>query len=658
MSDLRLTLPRASLLALLSTLLLSACGGGGGAEGPAPPPAQLPPLSSRCETGSVARVAIEASPRQGRNTELALLSCGGPLSAPRWTQSGGAALNPLSARSFALTVEPASAGPYRFSVAFNDSQGRAHSGQLEFSAQPAAEPALTLRGEPSVYSGGRFSLRAWWPDLDAGQLDSARLSWTQLEGPALDLTAETGWRLVLQAPTVGSDSLLRLRATATLADGSRRSGEFSLLIQALPAAPVNQLFKGSNAASRVYPWLAGGPHAPALAECIYSPQISWSNPNNLCTLGRLPLLGQANPGAVPTVEQIMQRVLVSNDWMAEVFEQFLREEDTHGDYRRMLASVTAVVIGGRVRPAFYWNTTGAIYLDGAYLWLTPEQRDTLSEAPDPRSDYGALLGYAMPWRYTLDNRHATDSLAVVERRSRTLAQIRYELGRLLYHELAHAADFLPPRVHGQLAGGLYVYQASPTLTASQNLQLQLPFFSQEMKRLADVLSFGATPTAQQIAYTPSDIVQFFSQDRVNDDYSYSIPEGATFSREDTAMLLEEAMMQLRYGVMRDVAVTDKLPAGGNSADLIVSWGQRGRIGEAAIKPRLQLVLAELMPWVESSLVAQLRAPQPLRSGISWGANLDLSGTGGSQPLSAQARFNEEQQTTAELRRRARALQAR
>lgn len=637
-------------------MLLSACGGGGGGGGessaPAPADTTPPPLSAQCQTHSVARLAQDAAPKAGRNTEIALLACtSGELSQLRWTQTSGASLPLLSARSQAVTLEPTAAGSYGFTVAYTDAAGRSVTAPVQLTVAADASLPVTLRGEPSVYANGQLSLRAWVPGLSESELAGASVAWSRVDGPAASLGSASGWSLVFNAPVVSVDSLLRLRATVTLADGRSGSGEFALLVQApLAAPPADPLFAADNPVSRTYVYRPQSAHAQALAECVYSRALSRSSPNNLCTLGRLPLLGQS--GATPTVEQVMDRVLVSNDWMGEVFERFLREQDVHGDFRRMLASVTAVVIGGRVRPAFYWNATGAIYLDAANLWLTPEQRDTISEAADPRSSNGALLGYAMPWRYVKDNRHAVTSYAVAQRGSRTLAELTPSLGQLLYHELTHAADFLPPRVHATLSGSLRVYEASPSLTASQDLFNRLPFSSSVMQGLARVLSFGDAPTAQQQAYTPADITRLFSADRVNDDYSYSVASGAAFSREDAAMLVEEGLMQLRYGVLRDVAVTDKLPAGGNSADLRVDWGQRGRIGEASIKPRLKLVLAEVMPWVDPALVDTLAAPLALRAGQSWGQNLDLSAPAG-RALSAQQRFNEQEQTTRELLKRAR-----
>lgn len=625
----------------LLTLLLSACGGGGGGSAAATDSsaAAPPALSSQCSSGSVARLAYDSAPVVGQTTEISLLSCNASaLRNPRWTQTGGPSLTLLSARSPALSLELPTAGSYRFSISYSDASGRALSGELSLEARApasASAPSLNLRGEPSVWGGGSLSLRAWPQGLSATELAGARYAWSQLDGPSAVLGSADSAQLIFSAPRVTQDSLLRLRATVTLADGRSLADEFSLLVQPPPNPAAQPLFDADNPSSRVYPYLAEGPHASALADCIYHPGLS-SSPNNLCTLGRLPLLGQQTSGAAPSIEQVMQRVLVSHDWMGEVFERFLREQDPHGDFRRMLASTTAVVIGARVRPAFYWSATGAIYLDAAYLWLTPAQRDTLSEAPDPRSAYGSTLSYSTPWRYVLDNRYATRSWPIAERQSRELAELRYELGRLLYHELTHAADFLPPRLHATLPTTLRVYEAVPANTPSQTLQQQLPFLSQEMVALGRVQYFGVAPTAALEAYTPDDVLRFFSNDRVTDDYSYSLPVGASVPREDAAMLMEEAMMQLRYGVQRDFAITPRLQDGAASADLILRWGQRGRIGDAAIKPRLALILPELMPWVDSRLIEQLPTPLALRAGLSWGQNLDQSAIAAGSPRALSA----------------------
>ena len=447
---------------LASTLV--GCGGGAGDQGLLSP-------ARECSSDSVARLAVPDQAQQGRNVELALVSCGPVLSQLHWTQTAGPALASLSMRSPALSVEPLQPARYRFEVRFRDEQGRSHQGQAEFAVAigDALALGLTVRGEPAVWAGGAVSVRAWPQGLSPAEQEATAPTWSVVDGPAVELAQAEGWALNFDAPQVDRDSLLRLRARLSLPDGRTATQDFSLLVQPPPHPAAHPLFVGSNGATRVYPYLEDGPYAAALADCVYAPSLSWTDPNNVCDLKRLPLLGQATNGAVPSVEQVMQRVVVSNDWMAEVFENFLRTQDSFGDFRRMLAATTAVVIGGRVKPSYYWNVTGAIYLDADHLWLTPEQRDTVSEASDPRSGFAGELDYSSPWRYVLNNRYAQGSYPVQERKTRDLAALRYDLGWLLYHELTHAADFIPPRIHTLLRADLHVYDSSPALTASLDL---------------------------------------------------------------------------------------------------------------------------------------------------------------------------------------------
>ena len=604
-------------LELVLVLVLAGCGGGSPTPEPAP---VIPPLSAQCGTNSVARLDGEALV-VNQSSEVHLMSCGaGALSNLRWTYSGPSPIRLLTDRSPSLSVLPTQPGMHRFEIRFTDAAGRQQSGSVELNATAAAQPRnLATRGDPSSWSGDRLSLRAWPQGYSEAELVGSSTRWARVSGPEVTITDAESARLLITAPSVSTDQLLVLRATLSWPDGRSISDDFRLLVQPVPGAAAQPLFRGDYAATRTVPYLENGPQAAPLARCIYNPALQ-SSGANVCTLGDLPLLGQA--AAVPSVEQVMQRVLVSHDWQGEVFERFLREQDTSGDLRRMLAATTAVVIGGRIRPAFYWSATGAIYLDAAFLWLTPEQRDTVSEAPDPRSDYGRDLQYSSPWRYVLGNAFATPARPVTARATRELAEIRVELGRLLYHELTHAGDFFPPRSHASLPTDRRVYEAVPAQTPSLSLQQQSPFFSQEMVGLGRVLFFGDASTATQRAYTPADVAGLFSLDRVNDDYSYSLPSGSSVPREDAAMLVEEALVQLRYGVLRDVGFVPLIPTGGTAADQTLAWGQRGRIGEPALRGRLQLVLSDVMPWVPASELSRLAAPVLLRPGLTWGQNLD------------------------------------
>jgi hypothetical protein len=91
------------------------------------------------------------------------------------------------------------------------------------------------------------------------------------------------------------------------------------------------------------------------------------------------------------------------------------------------------------------------------------------------------------------------------------------------------------------------------------------------------------------------------------------------------MLFEEFMMSWRYGVQRDVGFTNKFVNGMTGSDLFVAWGERGRISDPTIKPRIKLVLQQIAPWVDPAAVDTLPAPVLMPVGASWTANLVLPG---------------------------------
>jgi len=165
---------------------------------------------------------------------------------------------------------------------------------------------------------------------------------------------------------------------------------------------------------------------------------------------------------------------------------------------------------------------------------------------------------------------------------------------------------------------------------SDALNAQFPLTSAVMRGLAQVRFLGATADAAQRSYSPDQVGGFFSADVASDGYNY------TTVYEDTAMTLEELLMNRRLGIQRDTAITDKITATTTGNTLIVRWGQRGRIGSAAIKPRARMVAQALVPWFNPNEVDNLPAPLPMRAGQSWNANLALQAPPGAaareQPL--------------------------
>jgi hypothetical protein len=592
-----------------------------------------PAPSSVCATpGAMFElVSSDAALATGKAAGMVLVGCTGPIGGMRWTQTAGPQTQPLlAARTQAITVEPQVAGAYRFQAQFTDGVGSSRTASVDLSVTGTAAPStyIVARTDQAVREGQRASIRAW-PTIAAGDAPAASrpVVWRQTEGPAVELDTSDPQRVIFTAPSVTRDTVLRFRATLRTATGVTDSDEVLVVVENLPPPPAGQLFDDPQA-SRVYAYRTASPYASALERCVYDPALFFNGGStNLCTLGTLPLLAQETTGGVPSVAQIMNRVLVSHDWMGARFEAFLQAQPTD-DLRRLLGSVNAVVIGAHVRPSFYWSATGAIYLDADNLWLTPAERDVVSEVPDFRSGFDRDLNYTGLWRYVVNNQPALLFFDPAARISRDLGYLDYELGSLLYHELAHANDFFPSAMRATARTDVPAYLASPSLLPSDRLAAQLPLQSLPMFDLAKVKFFGVAATDAQKAYTPRQVADFFRADRATDEYNYSIPPGTSApSREDVAMLFEEFMMSLRHTARRDVGMTTKFRPGMTGSDLIVAWGQRGRVADPVVKPRTVQVLGELAPWISASTVDSLPAPVLLREGVSWTANLNPLATG-------------------------------
>ncbi len=363
----------------------------------------------------------------------------------------------------------------------------------------------------------------------------------------------------------------------------------------------------------VYPAVPEAPYADKLRVCARA-----LGPQRSCSLDELPLIGMESDA--PDAALLMERVATTHDWMAQRFAELLPLLPP--EILRLSRSLSAVIIGSDVRPSFYWRSTGAIYLDPANLWLSVEEKRSIDPEPDYRAGFGAQLNFHIISRYVLNNDYAWYGYSLSDDSERELADLIAPLSRLLFHELAHAADFFPAvRIPG-LDPALNYEAAAQQIAAaqqqpSQNLEARYPLQSQTMFELARVNFFGQEPDDGQLALQPPDVTAHFSPDIASDDYSYST------RHEDLAMLFEELMMDYAFDIRRDVAVANR-PAPGQQH--IVDWGQRGRIGDAGVRPRVEQAAASLLPELDfSAYFASLGEPQSLQSGRSWNDNLDPSG---------------------------------
>lgn len=435
------------------------------------------------------------------------------------------------------------------------------------------------------------------------------IQWRQVDGPPVEFDSDNPERILFTAPLTDGDTTLVFEVTETI-DAIPYSDQIYVHVNDDPI--ITQA--SQTVVALVHAYRPNTQWSGALEECVYS-QIVYNI--QLCNRDRLPLLGQSSATGVPTIEEVLERVVVSHDWMGERFEEFLRTRDPNGDYLQLFRSITSVVLSYDVRPSFYSAYTGAIYIDPRYIWLLPEERDTLNEAPDYRSAFGGELQFMMLWRYVKDDEYAYTGASSYRRIERTWDDYGYMFARLLYHELAHATDYFPPSVQADMTGDTYAeaYDDRVDNLISDSLTEMFPLTSQEMFGLALVQYRGEEASEAQAGYQPEDIAGFFAPDVSTEFYSYNT------EREDLAMVFEEVMMNYRFGILRDVAITNK-PEVLSASTVIVSWGQRGRVGDPLVMDRAAFTVEQLMPTLNGQeVVGALAEPWSMRAGESWGDNL-------------------------------------
>ena len=596
-----------SVLSLSLLFILSSCGGGGSAKTTTvTPPTFEPP-------GEVIQIESEVS--LGQSTELVLYAPDSDISNILWRQTAGPDLEFYAKDSKVIGFTPAESGSYGLEVDYTIDGSTTNTISHTFTVDDN-QSQLSVRLGHAVVEGNAVSLVSYATnDSESNEIDKSSWRWTQTKGPSVvfsELSTNGQVAVFFDAPNVDEDTVLKF-ALAGEIEGEGHTDEIAILVEnSTISVPLDDA-PFTNRVANVFLYNPNSPAGEQLINCVYSNNTKYDD----CNFGQSPLIAQVTTS--PTVDDIMNRVIVSHQWMGDQFKKFLENYDTNDDFKNLLRATTAVVISYDIRPSFYSPTLGAIYLDPDDLWETPAQRDTINQAPDYRADFGAELQFEMPWRYVKDNAYAYYSYPLRYRLSRSLDDSKYSFASLLYHELAHANDFFPSTRWLTYSNSTTVYDAvvevyNANQILSDYLQDNYPLDAlyasggqNELTRLAQVrFQDPSLVTQQQIEYTMTDVANMFKTEGAPQFYSYSS------TREDLAILFDGFMMFARYGVSRDVAVSDQ-----QYSDIV--WGQRGRIGESWIKPRVSFVATRVLPEFTSAatVVQNLSSPTALQDSKSW-----------------------------------------
>jgi len=338
-----------------------------------------------------------------------------------------------------------------------------------------------------------------------------------------------------------------------------------------------------------------------------------------CTLDTLPFIAQADDTV--TVEDIMDRVVVTHDWMGERFEQFLNEAPNL--MIDLFGSVTSVRIGSTIRPSSYWTGTGAISIDPLYLWQTVEEKQTVAVDEDYRAGFGNGLIFWERRSWRIDGYPARTFHSLEDYSTRTASELEFNLYALMYHELAHAYDVLPrPEIY-RLNSSMNSADALWDIRdgrLSDALTNDSPLLSDTLKEIGRVKYHGDDATEAQRSMDAYFIGAEMANDGAARMYSYSS------TREDFANLFETVMMKDRFNANQYLAVvtTPEDPNNYSCSELTVSWGTRNRLSDPLVNSRAQRVMFSMLGGsqaddVLASIVAQVDDMTP---GVDWCANRD------------------------------------
>lgn len=601
---------RPSFNLLLLGLTLSSCGGGSTVPKPiSPPPVSVEKLTPQRTISGVNFYHSDTFYQKQTTSFAVTANKGSTLNNIKWKQLSGAPISILASNSQVISFDIPQVGDYQIQFSANTANDNLITETFHFSAILKPTNQTSIRLDHVVSRRGNVSLQ-----ISSNQNKTvSRVTWQQLNGPPIATFDYQDNDVFFIAPDVNQDEVLKMKGTVFYTNGTSESDTSLIVVKNIQINDNGFFpkFAGSIVSSDLFPYIKDSPHSEPLSRCVYNNQVAAS-----CTFADLPLLGQEHIN--PEIQHVLERLLVSHQWMGDRFKQFLEQSSTSEDMLKLLGATTAIIISYDVRPSFYWTATGAIYLDAGNFWVTPEERDTLNTQPDYRANFGDELQFFIPWRYVKDNDYyfRNSDYPAQNRRTKTFRDLEANASWLMYHELAHANDFFPPEVWNTLSQTTSPLAYSNTHDASSvAFSNTYGLTSTIMGELAQVSFSGETASNTQKALTASDVASHFQPDGAPAYYSYSS------IREDYATLFERFMMAYRLGVSADIAVISQI----NNKKLIINWGQRDRFNDHHLKVRVKRVVQDILPELDvTEIQTQLPAAELMEAERDWFSNIKTS----------------------------------
>jgi len=292
------------------------------------------------------------------------------------------------------------------------------------------------------------------------------------------------------------------------------------------------------------------------------------------------------------VGDIMNRVLVTHDWMGLRFQQLL--EQLPREALKAFAPVTHVVLGGDGTRATEYNAYGNVLtVAPRSLWLTADEKlavfvDTGGSGSTGEEDE---FQFDFRFRYMKDDNYATwvESLETRDYDQmvgRFQTSMFYSLAFANNVSYAAAIDDLPTNIStvevfdNYYAGFSEELYAQPGVSSGSSILYQL----NEAYYDDDV-----APDAEQSAYLPDYVGSVFADDGMPVFYSYR-----NYSSE-MSRLLQLGMLKYFSDIYIDIAFTNPEPEFEilGCDDARIGWGVRNRVANPAVATKTQFLMEQV-----------------------------------------------------------------
>lgn len=345
--------------------------------------------------------------------------------------------------------------------------------------------------------------------------------------------------------------------------------------------------------------------------------------DSACTTGELPMIGQVVQQ--PTVDDIMNRVVLTHDWAGVRFKQIL--ERAPANVLTLFRPVSIVYIGSDNTRVVYSFSRSRLSIDMDNLWLNAEEKsalDTSSSGGGSEEVDDGLL-FEPRRRYLLGTDFAYPSRSGT---SRDFDGIPFANFGDMYWSLAYANSLVPAEAFATV---------TPEQTVGDVMDANVDNFVSNML-YADVnltiddsyLFAAARAYGDDEPVEPNSFLTTISAAAAGDEMAsqgkmrfFSFYNRST----DVASLFEAAMMRMNHGVYIDNALVDKFDGFEvlGCDDYKIGWGMRNRLADPLVAPRAQFVVEKILgktAEVEQFFASGLGVATPLPAGQGWCESLD------------------------------------